>query len=63
MKELKNKLNKIVKSRFTGNNMSPDIAMDAMIEFYDQNKTQTPDDDMLLFQYGAYDILLYAVFS
>jgi hypothetical protein len=59
MQKLKNKLKQIVKSHLADNNISPEIAIDAMIEFYGQNKSQTPaetpDNDMLLFQYGSYD--------
>jgi hypothetical protein len=41
------------------NQISPQNALESIIEFYNQYKTELPDDapdnDMLLFQYGYYD--------
>lgn len=60
MKKLKNKLAQIVKTRLANQTITPDIAIDAMMEFYNEHKPPTPDEenpdsDMILFQYGTYD--------
>jgi hypothetical protein len=59
MNELTKKLSEIVKNKLTDKDISADIAIDSITEFYLQHKTQNitniPDNDMLLFQYGTYD--------
>ena len=59
MKDSKNALEQIVKSHITDNNITPESALISILEFYRTYKTdvedENVDDDMLLFQYGAYD--------
>jgi hypothetical protein len=59
MEDLKHKLEKIITEKLGHADISPEIAIQAIIEFYNQHKIQPENDDsesdMLLFQYGSYD--------
>jgi len=58
-KKLKKILEQIVRSHIAGKDITPEAAVSSILEFYEKNKLianlESPDDDMLLFQYGTYD--------
>ncbi|NOS91902.1 MAG: hypothetical protein HOP30_08265 [Cyclobacteriaceae bacterium] len=55
----KKTLEEIVNKYSAGNNITPEVAIDSMLDFYKNNRAHNHngnnDDDMLLFQYGIYD--------
>jgi hypothetical protein len=55
MENFKQKLEEIIAARLNDGKVSADIAIDAMLDFYKQNRVKADDEienDMLLFQYG-----------
>jgi hypothetical protein len=59
VKDSKKTLEQIIKSNITDDNINPETALNSMLDFYKNYKTdkssENADDDMLLFQYGTYD--------